>query len=176
MLTHRRWLTPLLTGSFVLLAVTGVLLFFHLSSPLARASHEWPSWIFLVAAILHLVLNARPLLAALRPHLARATVAAFALVALAAIFTGGEHSGPGGAGRHHGPPGASESPESATAVEALSRAPLDRLAAVLETSPGALHRKLEAGGIEVPADQSSVQEIAAVNQRQPRAVLDAVFR
>lgn len=159
--------TPLLAGTSLLLAVTGALLFFHVRSPLAHVAHEWLSWLFVAAALLHVAVNARPLAAALRPHLAKAAVAAFALLALAAaVVTGpGDHRG--------GPP---ESAEAHAAVEALSGASLAKLALALETSPGALREKLEAGGLRVPADHASIREIASASDREPREVLDAVFR
>lgn len=39
-MTYREWATPLTIGSFLLIAVTGVLMFFHLDSGLNKLAHE----------------------------------------------------------------------------------------------------------------------------------------
>ena len=45
----REWATPITIGAFLLSAVTGVLLFFHLDSGLNKLAHEWLSWVLLAA-------------------------------------------------------------------------------------------------------------------------------
>ena len=40
----RSWTTPLLTGTFLLVAATGVLMFFHAPFALVHPAHEWLSW------------------------------------------------------------------------------------------------------------------------------------
>ncbi|MCI5121486.1 MAG: DUF4405 domain-containing protein, partial [Candidatus Electrothrix sp. AUS4] len=56
----RDWITPITTGAFLLTAVTGVLLFFHVATGLNKEVHEWLSWVFLIGAVLHLALNFGP--------------------------------------------------------------------------------------------------------------------
>ena len=50
---QRDWITPITMGAFGLLAVTGVLMFFHLDSGLNEAAHEWLSWVLLGGVALH---------------------------------------------------------------------------------------------------------------------------
>lgn len=53
----RDWFTPLTMGSFFLLSVTGVLMFFHLESGMNKLAHQWLSWLLLVAVVTHVVSN-----------------------------------------------------------------------------------------------------------------------
>lgn len=56
----RRWATPLIIGSFVLMAGTGVLMFFEYEGGLITVVHQWFSWIFLLGAGAHIAINLRP--------------------------------------------------------------------------------------------------------------------
>lgn len=52
--------TPLTIGSFFIASITGVLMFFELSSGGIRATHEWMSLLFIVASSSHIYANKRP--------------------------------------------------------------------------------------------------------------------
>ena len=47
MAIKREWVTPIAAGGFLISAVTGVLMFFHLDTGLNKVAHEWLSWVFL---------------------------------------------------------------------------------------------------------------------------------
>ena len=57
----RRWATKLIIGAFLLMAATGVLMFFELDQGLVVVVHQWSSWILLIGAAGHLTLHFRPL-------------------------------------------------------------------------------------------------------------------
>lgn len=57
MAVQREWATPVAAGAFLLSAVTGVLIFFHIDSGVNKFVHEWLSWVLLGAVALHLVAN-----------------------------------------------------------------------------------------------------------------------
>ena len=54
---ERKWVTPLVGGSFLLIAVTGILMFFHVDTGLNKVAHEWLGLLMVVAIILHIMLN-----------------------------------------------------------------------------------------------------------------------
>ncbi|HEY1090516.1 MAG TPA: DUF4405 domain-containing protein, partial [Burkholderiaceae bacterium] len=54
---QRPWITPVVMGAFLLSAVTGVLMFFHLDSGLNKTAHEWLSWAMVIGVGLHVLLN-----------------------------------------------------------------------------------------------------------------------
>ena len=82
---QRSWATPIAAGAFLLSAVTGVLIFFHVDSGLNKAAHEWLSWLLLGGVVLHVLAN----LGGFKRHFASrgglAVMGAFAL-ALALSF------------------------------------------------------------------------------------------
>ncbi|WP_417713549.1 DUF4405 domain-containing protein [Pseudophaeobacter arcticus] len=56
----RKWATPLTVATFLAMGVTGILMFFHLDSPLNKLLHEWGGWLMVLGVLAHLVLNWRP--------------------------------------------------------------------------------------------------------------------
>lgn len=55
----RSWATPLIIGSFLIMGVSGVLMFFHAETTLMKVIHEWAGWAMVVGAGAHLLLNWR---------------------------------------------------------------------------------------------------------------------
>lgn len=62
MVSLRQWATPLTVGSFLIMGVTGTLMFFHLDSGLNKVVHEWAGWVMIAGVAAHLVLNWRALM------------------------------------------------------------------------------------------------------------------
>ncbi|WP_115717282.1 DUF4405 domain-containing protein [Gallaecimonas mangrovi] len=56
-MTLKSWATPLTAGGFVISAVTGVVIFFHINVGLVRPAHEWLSWLMILGVVFHLVIN-----------------------------------------------------------------------------------------------------------------------
>ena len=89
--TSKTWLSPFVAVAFAVIAVTGVMLFFHIKSGPIMALHEWFGWLFAIAGTVHLLLNLRPLLAYLRRPVALISLGVgLALVALL-WFGGAQH-------------------------------------------------------------------------------------
>ncbi len=53
----REWATPLTIGAFALMAVTGLLMFFHLDNGLQKSVHEWLGWLLVAAVAVHAAAN-----------------------------------------------------------------------------------------------------------------------
>jgi len=143
--THRPWITPVVIGAFLLSAVTGVLMFFHLDSGLNKTAHEWLSWAMVIGVTLHVLLNMPAFKRYFTQNTGRSIVGGFALVlALSFIPAGGS--------------GSSE-PGFAPPVRALAKAPITVLAQVAGTSTEAMKAKLQAAGLTVSSDQQSVADL-----------------
>jgi len=142
--TQRPWITPVVIGAFLLSAVTGVLMFFHLDSGLNKAAHEWLSWAMVIGVTLHVLLNMPAFKRYFSQTTGRVIMGLFALVlALSFIPVGGGGSEPGFA-----PP-----------VRALAKAPITVLAQVAGTSTEDMKAKLQATGLTVTSDQQSVADL-----------------
>ena len=58
-MTLRSWATPLTIGSTLIVTITGVMLFFHLTPGLTRPAHEWLGWVMAAAMLAHVLVNWR---------------------------------------------------------------------------------------------------------------------
>ena len=155
----RDWITPITTGAFLLTAVTGVLLFFHADTGLNKDVHEWLSWVFLIGAILHLVLNFASFKKHLTQRKGQVLMGSFVLL-LALSFIPFEEE------EHHGPP------PFVPPIRALAHAPLSTLAQVAQTSPEQLRERLGHEGIIVDSDQQSISELVGDDFRDQVHILE----
>lgn len=162
----RDWATPITVGSFGLLAVTGVLMFFHLDSGLNKLAHEWLSWVLLAAVGLHLAVN----WPAFRRHLmqprARLLMGAGALV-LALSFLPASLFGSGGG---------DDGPPYLAPAKALAQAPLPVLAQVAGVPEAELHRRLADAGLTVDPAAANLAAMAGPDTRRQVQVLAQVLK
>ncbi len=146
---QRDWVTPITMGAFGLLAVTGVLMFFHLDSALNSAAHEWLSWVLLGAVALHAAVN----WPGLKRHLAgwrgRGALALFAVV-LAGSFL---------------PLGGGSEPPFVAPLRALADAPLPVLAQVAKVPPQELRARLQRAGVTPTSDADTVHALVGDDTR-----------
>lgn len=139
----REWATPLTIGAFALMAITGVLMFFHLDGELNKLAHEWLGWVMIIGVALHVAVNwvafKRYFLASTK---GRAVMAVSALV-IAASFAplpGGEEGG---------------APPPVMAMQAVLKAPLTQVAPLTGKPAEVLLADLKQAGIALDnADQT----------------------
>jgi hypothetical protein len=155
----RRWATPLTMGAFLLMTVTGIVMFFEADQGLTTVVHQWFSWIFVIGAAGHIAANSRPFVNYLKSRGGRASVAAFSIVLVGSFFSWGLITGP-----------QLERPIEQTLVDA----PLSALAELTRTTPDALLQKLEAEGISANVRQS-VRELAVATGEDENRLLGIVF-
>lgn len=55
----RKFATPITIGGFFLMAVTGILMFFHADMALNKLAHEWLGFAFVAGGLLHLTAHYR---------------------------------------------------------------------------------------------------------------------
>jgi hypothetical protein len=158
---QRNWVTPITAGAFLLSAVTGVLIFFHVDSGANKFVHEWLSWVLLGGALLHTTANFAGLRMHLRTRRGQALIGLF-VVALVLSFIR-----PGG--------GRSEPPFMAP-VRALGEANLATLAQVAQVTPAQLRDRLGKAGVHVDSDQQTLVELVGSDTRRQMQVLNRVFK
>ncbi|MEX5727540.1 hypothetical protein Ga0609869_000893 [Rhodovulum iodosum] len=142
----RKFATPLTIGAFLLMSVTGLLMFFHASTMTNKVVHEWVGLIFVAAALLHVFVNLRPFTAHMKRARGQAAVAVFAL-ALGLSFL--PLAGGTGGGR----------PDFAL-LHAIEEAPLGAVAAVLDESPETLTARLRQAGYDGATADSTISDLA----------------
>lgn len=159
MAIQREWVTPIAAGAFLLSAVTGVLIFFHVDSGLNKFAHEWLSWALLVGVALHVVANFGGFKRHLDARRGQVLMGAFALVLFLSFFG----------------PGEKQEPPFAPPIRALSAAPLTTLAQVAGMTPGQLKTHLAEAGLQPVSDQQSLGELTGPDLRKQIRVMSTVF-
>jgi hypothetical protein len=153
------WAGPLTIGSFGVVAVTGVLMLFHMNAGLVKLAHEWVGLLLVVGGVAHVAVNWKPFVGYFRKPSAVAIVGVLVLLGAASFFPSGGHGGP----------------PMMQASAALELAPLDVVAQVANASPESLIEKLEARGIRVRDGRQTLREIAAENGVRGMEILGHVF-
>lgn len=155
---NRDWITPLTIGSFVLVAATGILMFFHLNTGFSKVAHEYLSWVFLGAVALHILVNVRPFKKAFASNKGRSLIAVFVLVLAGSLL----------------PVKNAEHPL-APPIRALGAAPLTEVADIANIDTAELRRRLDTAGVKMTSDKQSLQELVGDDLRAQVKALNSVF-
>jgi hypothetical protein len=158
--SQRPWITPVVIGSFLLMATTGVLMFFHLDRGVNKAVHEWLSWAMVGGVMLHVTLNFSLFKRYLQQKLALGLIGSFALV-LAMSFV------------QWGPP--KQEPAYMASIKALSASPLRVVAQVANVPATEIVRRLQSAGFAQVTEDSTVAQLAGADLRRQTTVLKQAF-
>ena len=155
----REWATPITIGSFLLIAVTGVLMFFHLNTGLNKPAHEWLSWALLVGVGLHAWANWGAFKRYFQQRQALVLMGVF-LVVLGLSFLPLGNKGGGRQGINR-------------AADALLDAPISLVVQVAGKEPQVVVNQLSQAGVSVTTEQSLRQ--GAKDREQQMRALGLVF-
>lgn len=158
---HRPWVTPLVIGTFTLMAVTGVLMFFHLDTGLNKTAHEWLGWAMVVAVLLHLLMNVNAVKRYFTQKTGRWVMLASAVVlALSFIPAGG---------------GAGGKPPFVLPMQALAQTPLSTVALVAGISTTEVRAKLDKAGVASQNDSQTVKGLVGDDLGKQMRALSTLF-
>ena len=156
----RRWATPVTIGGFILMAVTGIMMFFHIDIGITKVVHEWASWIMVTGVIMHLIGNWKLFSRYFSQKSAWAVIGAFVVVLVAAMLitpAGGEGGGP------------------KQVIGTVLNAPLDKVAGLTGKSLEDLQAQLSAKGWKLDPTATTLDAIAKANQTSPMTVLNTAL-
>lgn len=156
---QREWITPITMGSFLLSAVTGVLIFFHLDAGANKFVHEWLSWVLLAGVALHAAVNFNAVKKHLLTRRGQWLLGLF-VVLLAVSFV---------------PLAGDKEPPFVTPVRALANAPLATLAEVGKMSPAQLTERLQRAGLNPVSMQQSLSDLAGSDTRKQMRLLGTLL-
>lgn len=157
---HRPWITPLVIGAFLISAVTGVLMFFHLDTGLNKTVHEWLSWAMVFGVGLHVLLNLTAFKRYFSQRTGRWIMGLLAsILALSFLPAAGNGSEPGFA-----PP-----------VRALANTPLPVLAQVVGTDIQEIRARLEATGVTATSDEQTVAQLVGNDLKRQIGTLNQLI-
>jgi hypothetical protein len=154
----REWATPLTIGSFGLMAITGILMFFHLDSGLNKLAHEWLGWLLVAGVAAHAWAN----WPGFKRYFLSSTMGRSIMVASLVIVAGSFASLPGSSQGGGSPP--------QLAIRALTQSPLAQVAPLTGRSVAQLTAELGAAGITVRDAQQTLAQAAGSKERTGQAL------
>jgi hypothetical protein len=159
MLTLREWVTPLTIGSFIISAVTGIVIFFHIRIGLVRPAHEWLSWLLVLGGIIHIITNWKPFIRYSSKPISAGIIAVFLILCVLSFVPIGEKK----ARPLH------------KAGNALLDSSFQTVAMVVKEDPINLIEKLESKGVLVKNVDQTLQDIAVQSNKSGRVLLGLMF-
>ncbi len=157
----RRWATPLTIGAFLLMAVTGVLMFFHVQLGLIRVAHEWLSWLMVIAVGVHITVHWKLFSRYFQHKPSIAIIGALTLLLTTSMLIPNN-------GRSDGLP--------MQATRLLLDAPLNNVATLTGKTLDGLQTQLTAQGLQLNAQSTSLKVVAETNKRNPMEVLEQILK
>jgi hypothetical protein len=157
---YRDWATPLTAGAFIVLAVTGLLMFFHLDRGLNHLAHEWLGWVLVIGVACHITANFLGLKRHISSRTGKAVVVAFLLVLALSFIQLEERKKP---------------PGWAQPVKALAFMPFTELAVVAKMSVEEIRERLIEAGLNPSSDDQSIKDLVGHNLRKQVGALNAIF-
>ncbi len=133
MTISRDWATPITIGAFLLMAVTGILMFFHLDTGLNKEAHEGLGWGLVAGVGAHVVANWQAFMRHFKRPMAKGLMGLFLALLVGSFFVGKEGGG--------SPAG--------LAINTLTHASIKQLAGLRGEAPEAMVQRLQAAGFKV---------------------------
>lgn len=159
--TLRTIATPLTIGSFVVVCLTGLFLFFGVRG-LTGPVHEWTSLVFVVGSIFHIIINWKATLAHLKKPLGASLAIICVVLSVVAILPwGGKQQNPKQVLRQ--------------SMEVLLDTDLKGVAAVTRQSEQVLEDKLIQAGFKTVDAKATLREIAKANGKSTMATMSAIL-
>ena len=158
--TLKSWATPLIIATFIISAITGILLFFHKEIGLVKSVHEWLSWALVTSGVLHTVANWKSFTNYFSRKAALAIISTGLIVTIAAITVPSQGKGGNPFMRVN---------------RTLSTASVETLAPIVKMSSEQAVTKLEQKGLKVGDAGQSIKAIATANGSEEQKVILALF-
>ena len=145
-LSLHKWATPLVAGAFLLMAATGILMFFHLDSGLNKEAHEWLGWAFVIGAAFHIISNLPAFKKKMTKPLSLKIVGVFALLLLLSFIPLEEGDGNG-------------KMLARASMDKLMSAPVSVVADVVGKPTEQLIAELNAQGVSITTESQSIKDV-----------------
>jgi phosphate starvation-inducible membrane PsiE len=154
---NRNFVTPLITVVFLIVALSGILMFFHLFDGYTEVVHEILGLVFVVFSVFHIILNWKALKIHFRKRFfisATITVAAISLLLIVQQYNNPKLD--------------------AILLEKITNAPIGDVLKVLQVDSTEAVKRLEANGISYDG-AVTMEEIWTNNKIHPKIVFDLIM-
>lgn len=153
---NRDYVTPFISLVFLIIALTGVLMFFHLFDGYTEVVHEFLGLFFVILAVFHIILNWK----ALKKHFKKRVFlpAALAVTVISTLFIVQQHYNP---------------KVDTIILERIVKAPINDVFRVLQVDSSTAVKRLEAKGISIDGAET-IEDIWISNDADPEKVFDLI--
>jgi hypothetical protein len=153
---NRNYVTPFISLIFLVLGISGMLMFFHLFDGYTEVAHEFFGLFFFICAIFHIILNWK----ALKIHFKRGVFipAALALAVISILFIVEQQSSP---------------KVDTILLERISKAPIDDAFKALQVDSLKAVTRLKANGISIEGAET-LEDIWTNNETNIMEVFDLI--
>jgi hypothetical protein len=155
----RKWSTPMIIGTGLFVALSGVMMFFGVHNPIQLA-HEWIGLLFAVGILLHVLNHWKAFRNYFSQSMALALVGSVAVIT--SLFIGFSSTQAGGN-------------TMMDMVRSFETSPVVEIAPLLDESAESVVGRFEAAGYSVEGPESTLKEIAVANGSEPRALVKVLF-
>lgn len=157
------WATPVTIGAFMLMATTGILMFFHLESGLNKVAHEWLGWAMVTGVIAHAWLNWKSFKRYFTERTAgKVIIATFGLVLVASFWSPSDKDG-------------ESLPPPVAALRAVMNAPITSVAQLAGKPEAELILALRAGGIPVERPDQTLSAVVHEDREQTGKAIQIIL-
>ncbi len=153
---NRNYVTPFISLVFLVVGITGVLMFFHLFDGYTEIVHEFLGVFFVICAIFHIILNWKPL----KIHFKKGVFipAALAVAVISILFIVQQHYNP---------------KVDTIVLGRIVKAPVDDVFKALLVDSVEAVKRLEANGISIEG-AVTLEDIWINNNVNPEKVIDLI--
>lgn len=156
----REWMTPATVGAFALSAVTGVMLFFKVKLGLIKPLHEWLSWLLVISAMVHLIINRHMFMKYISKPIGKGILFFFSVLICLSFLPLDNKK---------------DNHPFVRISNTLAQASLSEVAKIAKHEPEEVIYLLESKGIHAESWQQTIQDIAMKNKKPPLSILNLIF-
>lgn len=161
MIFRREWATPLTIGCFIIMSITGILMFFHYDQGLNKIFHQWVSWAFIGGVFVHILSNWPTFPRYFTTEVVGRTLIVTSIIILSASFYSW------GVSKDDSP--------AFLALRSVSKVPITQLAELTGTSTDSLIRALSMSGIDAKSGNVSIESLAKGNRKIQSKIVRIIF-
>lgn len=156
----KSWATPLAAGTFIILAVTGILMFFKINVGYIKPVHEWLSWVMVIGIVFHTIANWKSFTSYFSKKPSFTIIGAGLIITVLSVFM----------------PSANNGNPGMKMIKALGTAKIETIADMVGQNSDDIITKLEQKGISETGTSMTIQEIAAMNGKKEKDILWVIFQ
>jgi len=154
----RNLVTPYITWTFIVIGISGILMFFHLLQGYTEVVHEFLGLLFVIFAVFHVIINWKGLIKHFKKRMFIISFIVTLLFSGLFIYAGRGH------GNHK-----------RVIIQKLAKAPIGQTFEILEIDHSEAAAILNNNSITL-GDSKTIEEIGLNNQKSPNDIIELILK